>query len=113
MKWLALSLVLVACGGREAEPQIQDALPGVDSLQRCQLTKLQGDPTTECLAVWACPDEGTFTLACGLDDNSMPGCACVRGEDTVEKIVNMAPTSCTDAAVVTTFAQAQCAWSLQ
>ena len=112
MKWLALSIALVACGGKDVAPP-EDAFPALDSLQHCQLTKSQGDPTSECLEVWACPDQGTFTLACGLDENSMPGCACVRGESTVERVVNMAPTSCTDPAVVTAFAQEQCAWSLQ
>lgn len=115
MRALMLALLAVAaCGGDDGGNVIRvDALSPQDVLQRCQITKIQGDPAMECLIVWACPDEGAFTLACGLDQNSMPGCACVRGEDNVERIVNMAPTSCTDVATVTTFAREQCMWSLQ
>lgn len=106
-------IVIAACGAPpDDEPPPMDAFVPQDIVLHCELRDLDSSPNNECFAVWACPNMGVFTLGCGLDGNGEPACACVRGEDDVEKVVSGAPSSCTDAMIVTAFAREQCGWSL-
>ena len=112
MKRTLFTVALVACGGANAPPVPNDVFVAPSDTQingECALLLMSGNASGECFARWTCVTSGVRTLTCGRLDGGI-SCVCVS-QSAGSVNVTAPPPDCTNAAMVSAFATAQCGWT--